>query len=160
MSLSNAFGIPRYGLGALLAAAIIITIPGIALGQCATPAEEGRWRNLDENGDPIYLDVKMLGCGDQVLNGDQSESTHYTMRAWNKVGTVGFHGRPIINANYRLLRGQKWLYAPLPNIPYMDHTWVVAAQHDGKPQLHVLINHAPLDKRPSFNTEYWFIRSK
>jgi hypothetical protein len=144
----------------LLAAAITFLLPAIARAQCATVAEEGRWKNLDDKGDPLYLDIKMLGCGDQVLNGAQTETTHFTMQAWNRVVAGGFHARPIKDAHYKPFKGHQWLYAPLPNIPYMDHTWVEAVQRDGKAQLHVLIRHDPLDKRPTYTSEYWFIRSK
>src|SRR5215472_6079335 len=87
-------------LAVFLMAATTFVIPMAALAQCASVGEEGRWRNLDDKGDPIYLDVKMLGCGDEVLNDSQPESTHYTMRAWNKVVAGGFHARPIKYANY------------------------------------------------------------
>ncbi len=42
----------------------------------APESAKGRWRNLDNKGEPSYIDVKMLGgCGDQVLNGEQTGST-------------------------------------------------------------------------------------
>jgi len=158
MTMNNAVSGRRLAL--LLVAAITFILPAVALAQCATVGEEGRWKNLDDKGDPIYIDIKMLGCGDEVLNDAQAETTHYTMRAWNKVETGGFYGRPIKDAHYRLFKGQQWLYASLPNIPYMDQTWVEAVQRDGKSQLHVSIRHEPLDKRPTYTSEYWFIRSK
>ena len=147
-------------LALLLAAATTFVLPTVAFAQCATVAEEGRWKNLDDKGDPLYLDVKMLGCGDQALNGAETESTHYTMGAWNRVAAGGFHARPIKAAYYRPFQGKRWLYAPLPNIPYIDQTWVEAVQRDGKWELHVLIRHEPLDKRPSYTSEYWFVRSR
>ena len=143
-----------------LAAAISFVLPGVAVAQCAGVAEEGRWRNLDDKGDPIYIDVKMLGCGDQALNDAQAETTHYTMQAWNKVAAGGFHARPLKDARYRPFEGLQWLYAALPNTPYMDQTWAVVVQRDGKTQLHVRIRHEPLDKRPTYTSEYWFIHSK
>jgi hypothetical protein len=39
------------------------------------------------------------------------------------------------------------------DVPYLDHRWVLAAAHDGKPGLHVLIQHPPLDKRPAYTTD-------
>jgi hypothetical protein len=52
-----------------------------AQAQCAAPAENGRWHNLDAKGDPYLIDVAMLGCGDEVLNGKQTAGSRYTMRA-------------------------------------------------------------------------------
>src|SRR2546421_12695321 len=50
----------------LLALATILTFPRVALTQCSGISEEGRWHNLDKNGEPSYIDVKMAGgCGDQ-----------------------------------------------------------------------------------------------
>src|SRR5690349_7684379 len=54
----------------IVAVAAILAFPRIALTHCAGISEEGRWRNLENTGEPSYIDVKMLGgCGDQVLNG-------------------------------------------------------------------------------------------
>jgi hypothetical protein len=73
----------------LFAVATALTLPQAALTQCAGIHEEGRWRNLDNGGEPSYIDVKMVGgCGDQVLNGQQTgSSTRYSMRVWVKQST-------------------------------------------------------------------------
>jgi hypothetical protein len=87
----------------ILVVATFITFPSTALTQCAGIREEGRWHNLDKNGEPSYIDVKMLGgCGDQVLNGESTGSSiHYTMRVWVKQSTGKFYGRPVAKAAYR-----------------------------------------------------------
>ena len=43
------------------------TLSRIALPQCASPNENGRWRNLDAKGDPAFIDIKMVDCGDQQV---------------------------------------------------------------------------------------------
>ena len=84
----------------IMAVTVILNFPQIALTQCAGISEEGRWRNLDNKGEPSYIGVKMHGvCGDQVLNGVQTGSSpHYTMRVWVRQSTGQFYGRPTVNA--------------------------------------------------------------
>jgi hypothetical protein len=36
----------------ILAVAAVLTLPRVALAQCAGISEEGRWRNLDNKGEP------------------------------------------------------------------------------------------------------------
>ncbi len=144
----------------LLAVAAALTFPQVALTQCAGIQEEGRWRNLDNNGEPSYIDVKMLGgCGDQVLNGQQTgSSTRYTMRVWVKQSTGQFYGRPTVNAVYRPWKGQKWLQGNVSTGGYQDQMWVHVEQRDGRSQLHVFIKHQSLDSKPSSQSEYWFVK--
>src|SRR5712675_1123291 len=95
----------------ILAAAGILVLSQAALAQCAGIHEEGRWRNLDNKGEPSYIDVKMLGgCGDTAPNGVQEgTSVRYTMRVWVRQSTGKFYGRPTVTAAYRPWKGQKWL---------------------------------------------------
>jgi hypothetical protein len=86
-----------------------------ASAQCAGPGEEGRWRNLDNAGEPSFIDVKMLGCGDESLNGAAPQESHCTMRAWVKQSTGKFYGRPTVSAIYRPWKNTKM--APWPD-PY------------------------------------------
>ena len=144
----------------ILAAASILTFPRVALTQCAGIHEEGRWRNLSNNGEPSYIDVKMLGgCGDQVLNGEQTaSSTRYTMRVWVKQSTGKFYGRPTVKAAYRRWKGQQWLQGNVYTGGYQDQMWLHAEQRDGRSQLHVFIKHQSLDSKPSSQSEYWFAK--
>jgi hypothetical protein len=145
----------------ILSVATVLTLPHVALAQCAGIREEGRWRNLDNKGEPSYIDVKMLGgCGDQVLNGEQTGSSiRYTMRVWVKQSTGKFYGRPTVNAVYRPWRGHKWLQGNVTTGGYQDQMWVLVEERNGQSQLHVVIKHQSLDSKPSAQSEYWFVKS-
>ena len=146
----------------ILAVAAVLTLPQVALAQCAGVSEEGRWRNLDNKGEPSYIDVKMLGgCGDQVLNGEQTGSNpHYTMRVWVRQSTGKFYGRPAVKAAYRLWKSKQWLQGNVPTGGYVDQMWMHAEDHNGQSQLHVLIKHQSLDSKPSAQSEYWFLKAQ
>lgn len=145
-----------------MAIAAILTFPQSALTQCAGISEEGRWRNLDNKGEPSYIDVKMLGgCGDQVLNGVQTGSSpHYTMRVWVRQSSGQFYGRPTVNAVYRPWKGHRWLQGNVSTGGYQDQMWLLVEQRNGQSQLHVVIKHQSLDSKPSSQSEYWFVKSK
>jgi hypothetical protein len=106
----------------ILAIAALLALPRVALAQCAGISEEGRWKNLDNNGEPSYIDVKMLGgCGDQVLNGVATGSApHYTLRVWVKQSTGKMYGRPTVNAVYRTWLNKKWLQGNVSTGGYVD----------------------------------------
>ena len=142
------------------------TVPGgdltflrVATPQCEAPSEVGRWRNLDGKGEPAYIDIKMVGCGDQVLNGEQtSTSISYTLRVWVKQPTGKFYGRPTVKATYRAWKNQQWLFGRVPTGGYEDQLWMRVVQRGGQANLHVLIRHQSLDIKPSASSEYWFSR--
>ena len=144
----------------LLIVATALVFPRVALSQCAGIREEGRWRNLNNNGEPSYIDIKMAGgCGDQVLNGEQTgSSTRYTMRVWVRQSTGKFYGRPTVNAVYRPWKGKRWLQGNVSTGGYQDQMWVRVEERDGRSQLHVLIKHQSLDSKPSSQSEYWFVK--
>ena len=144
----------------LFAVATVLTFPQIAFPQCEGIREEGRWRNLDPNGEPGYIDVKMVGgCGDQVLNGEQTGSSiHYTMRVWVKQSTGKFFGRPTVKAAYRPWKGQRWLQGNVYTGGYQDQMWLRVEERAGRSQLHVFIKHQSLDSKPSSQSEYWFTK--
>jgi len=148
---------PTLALVLLTAAAFVL--PHSASAQCAAPAEDGRWRNLNNNvnGDPSFIDVKMNGCGDESLNGAPPQASHYTMRAWAKQSTGQFYGRPPVSATYRRWNNTNWLYGRIPTGGYVDNMWLQVVQRDGKRELHVLIRHESLDSKPSSTSEYWFV---
>jgi len=142
----------------ILAAAATIGHPESASAICAGVAEAGRWRNANNTGEPAFIDVKMVDCGDQVLNGQQT-STRYSMRVWVRQSSGQFYGRPSVNATFRPWNGKKWLYGKVPTGGYVDHVWMSVVQRDGQPQLHVLIKHESLDRKPSSTSQFWFRRS-
>jgi len=144
----------------LLIVATAVAFPRVAFTQCAGIREEGRWRNLDNNGEPSYIDIKMVGgCGDQVLNGEQTgSSTHYTMRVWVKQSTGKFYGRPTVNAVYRPWKRQQWLQGNVSTGGYQDQMWVHVEERDQRSQLHVFIKHKSLESKPSSQSEYWFAK--
>jgi hypothetical protein len=145
----------RHSILGLIIAAASLVCPQAGWAQCAAPAEEGRWRNLDNNGEPSYIDVKMVGgCGD---TGGES-SLRYTLRVWVRQSSGQYYGRPTVYAAYRPWKGVRWLYGAVTTGGYQDQMWMVRAERDGKPQLHVLIEHKSLDSKPSASSEYWFVR--
>ncbi|HKD05931.1 MAG TPA: hypothetical protein VKB79_08515 [Bryobacteraceae bacterium] len=146
---------PGLAFAFLTAAAFVL--PHSALAQCAAPAEDGRWRNLDNGGEPFFIDVKMIGCGDESLNGALPQASHFSMRAWVKQSGGQFYKGPTVNATYRPWNRTKWLYARIPGGGYVDNVWLQAVQRDGKRELHVLIKHESLDSKPSSTSEYWFV---
>jgi hypothetical protein len=135
-----------------------LTFPRVATAQCEAPSEVGRWRNLDGIGQPAYIDIKMVGCGDQVLNGEQTSTSYYTLRVWTRQPTGKFYGRPTVKATYRAWKNQQWLFGRVPTGGYEDQMWMRVVQRGGQANLHVLIKHQSLDIKPSASSEYWFRR--
>ena len=164
MSMTNynwitAASIPLRRIIHIVTVAMIFIFPPIALTQCRGIQEEGRWRNLDNKGEPTYIDIKMIGCGDQVLNGvPTGTSTRYTMRVWVKQSAGKFFGRPAVKAVYRPWKGYQWLQGNVPTGGYQDEMWVRVEQRDGRPQLHAFIKHQSLDSKPSSQSEYWYVK--
>ena len=144
----------------ILAVATGLALPGAAQAQCIAQKEEGRWHNLDSNGDPEYIDVKTVGgCGDEVANGHATGSaSRYRMQAWVKQQNGTFYGRPPVSADYRLWKGAKWLVGKVPTGGYVDGMWLHVEPHDGKEQLHVFIEHQSLDSKPNAQSEYWYAK--
>lgn len=142
----------------ILAATATISLPQPASAICVGVAEAGRWRNQNNTGEPAFIDVKMTDCGDQVLNG-QPTSTRYSMKLWVRQSSGKFYGRPPVNATFRPWNGKKWLYGRVPTGGYVDHVWMSVVQHEGQPQLHVLIKHESLDRKPSSTSQFWFRRA-
>lgn len=137
------------------AAAAGMAWPMSAAALCASPAETGRWRNADPNADISFVDVKMVDCGDQVLNGEQTK-TRYSLKVWVRQSTGKPFGRPAVSARYRAWEGKQWLYGRVPTGGYQDHVWMRAMNNDGKKQLRVLIKHESLDSKPSASSSHWF----
>jgi hypothetical protein len=140
-------------LCALSATALATPWPAHAL--CASPAEGGRWRNVDPKGDPAVLDVRMIDCGDQVLNGEQTD-TRFRLRVWVPQSTGSLYGRPSVAANVRSWQGKRWMVGRVPTGGYVDNVWMNAVQSNGERRLHVLIKHESLDSKPSSTSEHWF----
>jgi len=66
--------------------------PLAAQALCASPPEAGRWRNIDPKGEHAVIDLRMADCGDQVLNGQQTESS-YRLRVWVLQSSGKLYGR-------------------------------------------------------------------
>lgn len=147
----------RFSRRTIVVAMLWAFFPGIASAICAGTAEDGRWRNTDGKADRAFVDVKMVDCGDQVLNGQQT-TTRYSMKVWVRQSSGKFHGRPAVNAIYRQWDGKRWLYGKVPTGGYLDHMWVRAVDRDGQRHLHVRIKHESLDSKPSASSEFWFRR--
>jgi hypothetical protein len=158
----TAFPIKLSRVVQIVTLATILIFPQIAFTQCVGIKEEGRWRNLDKNGDPSYIDVKMIGgCGDQALNGQQTGTeVRYTIRVWVTQSTGKFYGRPPVKAVYRSWNGRRWLQGNVSTGGYQDQMWLDVEQRNGQPQLHVFIKHKSLDSKPDAQSEYWFVKSK
>jgi len=146
----------------MIAVAIVFIFPSIAFPQCVTKPEEGRWRNLDAKGDPSFIDVNMIGgCGDQVLNGGQTGSSpRYTMTVWITQSTGKLYKQPAVPAAYQLWKNHRWLQGNVSTGGYQDQMSLRVEPHNGQSQLHVFIYHKSLDRKPSAQSEYWFVRSK
>jgi hypothetical protein len=129
--------------------------PLAAQALCASPPEAGRWRNIDPKGEHAVIDLRMADCGDQVLNGQQTESS-YRLQVWVLQSSGKLYGRPPVPARYQSWKGQQWLVGRVPTGGYLDHVWANAEQHDGERRLHVLIKHESLDSKPSAQSEHWF----
>jgi hypothetical protein len=148
----------QYSRRSLLRVLGILSLPlasGTAKAVCAAPAELGRWRNLAAGADPAVVDLQMKGCGDQVLNGVQTE-TRYSMRVWVRQSTGAFYGRPPVQAAMRSWQGRQWFFGRVPTGGYVDNIWARVDQKEGKRLLHVLIKHESLDRKPSASSEHWF----
>lgn len=127
----------------------------VAQALCAAPPELGRWRNIASDGSPAVLDLRMDDCGDQVLNGVQTQ-TRYSMRAWVRQDTGKYFGRPPVKAGVRRWKNQDWFVGRVPTGGYVDNIWARVEQKDGKRMLRVLIKHESLDSKPSATSEHWF----
>lgn len=139
---------------ALLSGAL--AFPHVAHALCSSPPEGGRWRNVDPKGtDPAVIDVKMTQCGDQVLNGEQTE-TAYSLRVWVLQSSGQYYGRPSVRAAHKTWKNQKWMVGRVPTGGYVDNVWMQAVTSDGQRKLHVLIKHESLDSKPSATSEHWF----
>ena len=157
ISFESTVPVSRRGFGRMVAAAALVVSPNVARAMCSAPAEDGRWRNIDPQGEPAYIDVKMVNCGDQVLNGEQT-STSYSLRCWVRQPNGSFHGRPTVKATYHPWKGHQWLVGKVYTGGYQDHVWMLAENRGGQPHLHVLIKHESLDSKPSAQSEHWFRR--
>jgi hypothetical protein len=99
------------------------------------------------------------GCGDEVLNGEQTGSgVRYSVRVWVKQSTGPFCGCPTVNAVYRPWKEQQWSQGNVSTGGYQDQMCVHVEQRVARPQLHVFIKHKSLDSKPSSHSEYWFTK--
>jgi hypothetical protein len=135
--------------------ASFLGIADTAHALCAGSPELGRWRISVPNTNPELLDLRMSSCGDQVLNGEQTQ-TRYRLRAWVRQSDGNWYGRPSVNATWRNWNGKRWLVGRVPTGGYVDAIWTRAEHRDGKRMLRVVINHESLDSKPSSTDAYWY----
>jgi hypothetical protein len=148
-------------------ATLALVVPGIGIvtyteymqASCAGPQEGGRWWNKNALGDPVSLEVSLDRCGDQVLNGQQTETT-YGLKAFVRQANGNLYQRPKVRAIYRNSNGKRWLYAKVPTGGYMDHVWLRPSNENGQAQLYVYIKHESLDSKPSAESKHWFVRTR
>jgi hypothetical protein len=126
---------------------------------CVGPQEGGRWWNKNAMGDPISVEVSLDQCGDQVLNGQQTETT-YGLKVFVRQSSGALYQRPKVRAIYRSSNGKRWLYAKVPTGGYMDHVWLRPSNENGQSQLYVYIKHESLDSKPDAESRHWFVRTR
>jgi hypothetical protein len=141
-------------------ATILVIFPGIAFTQCLALKEEGEWRTLKKPiriGDTVNITVKMISCGDQVLN-DVPTETRWTVRPveyWSSGRTY----RPPLEAFFQQWKGQRWLRAKMNVGGYIKHYWMRTEpqpQPDGSKLMHVFVVYESLDQKPNATEEFWF----
>jgi len=138
--------------------AVSFVIPDPAAALCAGPKEGGRWWNTNPAGDPISVEVTLDDCGDQVLNGQQTE-TKYGLKVFVKQSDGKLFQRSKVRATYRTSKdGKRWLYAEVPTGGYLDHLWLRTSLVNGQTQLYAYIKHESLDSKPSAESKLWFSR--
>ena len=143
----------------ILAVAVVLIASTAMFGQCAGIREEGRWRILDSKSEPSVIDVKMSGCGDEVLNGQPSGgTTGFTLRVWVKQSNGSFFGRPTVKTHFRTWNGKRWLLGDVPVGGYVDQMWLHQEDRNGQHQLHVFIKHKSLDSKPDSQSEFWYVK--
>jgi hypothetical protein len=137
----------------------VVSLSERVQASCAGPQEGGRWWNKNALGEPISLEVSLDQCGDQVLNGVQTDTT-YGLRAFVKQSSGALYQRPKVKAIYRTSNGKRWLYAKVPTGGYVDHVWMRPSNENGQSQLYVYIKHESLDSKPSAESKHWFVRTR
>ena len=138
-------------------AVVSLALPDRVGALCAGPKEGGRWWNKNPAGDPISLEVTLDSCGDQVLNGEQTQ-TRYGLKVFVKQSNGSLYQRPKVAATYRTSIGKQWLYAKVPTGGYLDHLWLRTDTVNGQTQLYAYIKHESLDSKPSAESKFWFVR--
>ena len=131
------------------------TSPALAL--CAAPQEAGTWINTNRSENPYSIEIKLIDCGDQVLNGVQRK-TRYGITVSVKQSSGALYHRPQVEAQYRAAGGKQWLVAKVPTGGYVDSIWMRTISKDGKQRLYTHIRHKSLDSKPDATSKFWFIK--
>lgn len=147
------------GVRAAIIGGFWLLCPGLASALCASPDEGGRWWNVNPAGDPISVEVTLDSCGDQVLNGQQTE-TRYGVKVFVKQSNGNLYQRPKVSATYRTSNGNQWLFAKVPTGGYVDHVWLRTEVRNGEKRLYAYIKHESLDSKPSAESKLWFARQR
>lgn len=144
----------------IIAFLILIGFADSATALCVGPKEGGKWWNTNPQGDPISLEVKLDGCGDQVLNGVETQ-TSYGLKVFVKQSNGNLYQRPKVKAKFeKFANGQIMLHASVPTGGYVDRIWLRRDDINGQERLYAYIQHESLDSKPSSESTYWFSRQK
>ncbi|BAZ40333.1 hypothetical protein NIES4101_62940 [Calothrix sp. NIES-4101] len=132
---------------------ILHSEPAVSL--CTSPKEAGRWTSIDPKGDPYIIEINMTDCGDQVLNGVQTQ-TRYAVKVSVKQSSGALYQRSQVEGRLVNSGGKRWLFAKVPTGGYVDNMWMRTETVAGKTQLYVSILHKSLDSKPDARSRFWY----
>lgn len=142
--------------GVVTGAFAVVAQPASAL--CASPTERGTWYNQTSSG-PAAIDIKMVSCGDQVLNGSQTK-TNYEVKVWERQSDGTLYERGTYKAWRQQAEGVTWLVTSVPVGGYVEELWMRAVDKaDPAQRLRVWIEYESLDAKPSTTSDSEFLRS-
>jgi hypothetical protein len=128
--------------------------PSSALAQCSSK-EVGKWFNANRFNEPYSIEVKMIECGDQSLNGVETK-TRYGVVVSVMQAKRTLYSRPQVEGQYEISEGVTWLVAKVPTGGYVDNMRMRTVVQDGKKRLHTVILHESLDRKPNATSDLWF----
>jgi hypothetical protein len=144
-------------VGAAVATTSLAASPASAL--CATPREQGVWRNIDPNTTAITrTDVSLRDCGDQVLCDTDGNctggQTTFNLHLWGRCHPTDCDWGTTIG--YPQYDG--WI-AGTYNFGFkISHVWVRAYDYWGLTYLRVWVYNDFTDGRADYVTDEWFLR--
>src|SRR5262249_42489567 len=143
-------------LGAACLSILALAVPATpANAQCLKQREEGEWTNVYRSANTYTLTIRMIECGDQILNGQQTETRYkLEVRYLNKDWTLS--PPQSASASYRTESSGRWLYGEIYLGGYVDEMWMrVVPQSDGE-QMEVQVHNRSLSMLPSGDSAYTF----
>ena len=135
---------------------LVLSNPASAL--CVTPLETGTWWNQTANG-PAKVDIEMIDCGDQILNGVRTLS-RYRVNVWVRQSDGNLFHRGTFFGHGEMSEGAEWVYVEVPTGGYVDNMWMRVYDPTRPSQrMRVWIDHHSLDSKPSAVSNSWFLRT-